>query len=154
MLTSEADFTAMALMARAEWAPVLLSFAQRHDLMRRIFQTIDAVLGDTLQRILLHSRVPAGGRMPAILARETVFIVSELECEIARLLSAGLSFLSIHEGFVRHPLEVGNNEVEIAWHNPPEGGAARFNLLTSELNKLGFSAPAAGGGTTSIEATH
>jgi hypothetical protein len=138
VLDSETDFTSMALMARRRWAPVLLSFAQRHDLMSRVIATIDEVLGDAVERILLHARVPAGGRMPANLARPSLFIVADLEPEIERLKAAGFSFLSIRDGIVRHPLEIGHNELEMTWQNAPADGAARFADLRRNIAGLGF----------------
>ncbi|MBV8753545.1 MAG: hypothetical protein JO309_01555 [Pseudonocardiales bacterium] len=138
VLDSEDDFAAAAQFARRSWAPVLMSFAQRHAFMARVFEKIRTVLADRIRRVVLHGRVPHGERMPPELASEGVFIVTELQPEVIRLTQTGESFLTFYEGFVRHPMEIGNNDVRIEWHNFPEDGPARFAALGDELLALGL----------------
>lgn len=140
ILQNEADFVGFAQMARKEWAPILMSFPQKYQFLGQVFEHIWACLDPHIERVLLNSRVP-GMRMPLILGEERVFQIIDLEAAVNQLLPSGQSFLSVFEGFVRHPLEVGNNEIVLTWHNPQCADAAtRFQELSERLLKLGLEA--------------
>jgi hypothetical protein len=139
VLQSEADFAAHAAFARTTWVPVLLSFPQKHALFKDIVTAVWRHLGDSIDLMVMNCRVPAGGRMPAALGEERIFLVADLQPEINRLTRVGCSFVAIREGFVRHPMEEGDNGLDLDWHLPPKDAAQRFSPLTSELLALGLS---------------
>lgn len=143
ILQGETDFLGFTAMARREWAPILMSFPQKYDFLGKVFEHIWASLDTQIERVILNSRVP-GMRMPVDLGQERVFQVLDLAPEVARLQSTGQSFLTVFEGFVRHPLEIGNNELTITWYNPPSDEVAdakgRFAQLAEKLLAMGLEA--------------
>jgi hypothetical protein len=138
VLQSEADFIAFAAFARRTWAPVLLSFAQKQAFMKSVVGAVWRHLDGCVDMIVINCRVPAGGRMANELGDVGVLLVSELAPEAERLARAGRSFVTIDEGLVRHPLEAGDNQLDLDWHLPSADGQQRFTLLTQELVGLGL----------------
>lgn len=137
-LVTEDDFIAYTSLARASWAPVLMSFGQKSEFLNRIVEHVVDAVGQHNCRILLNCRVP-GIRMPMALGKGNVFQVVDLSPEITRLTRAGESFVSIYEGFVRHPLEIGHNELLVEWHNCPDAAAvSRFRELSFCFFSMGF----------------
>lgn len=77
--------------------------------------------------------------MPVELGQDKVFQVVELQPEVDRLVWAGESFLAVYEGFVRHPLEQGNNELLVEWHNHCcDHAQAKFGELSNRLRLMGL----------------
>lgn len=135
-LASEADFAAYADFATEGWAPVLVSFPQRHALMDAIVGLLEREIGAQAHTMLVTCRVPSGGAMPARLGAEHILNVVEPEAEARRLNRLGLSFLIVREGFIRYPMERGDNRLSVAWFNAPEGAPA-LAALTAPLAALG-----------------
>ena len=76
---------------------------------------------------------------PIELGQEKVFQLVDPQPEIDRLNGAGESFVSIYEGFVRHPLEIGSNDLMLEWHNCHGSGAVcQFNDLSRRLRSIGL----------------
>lgn len=141
-LFTEADFVAYHEMARSRWAPVWMSFQQKSRFMTAIYQQLVETVWDDIDRLIMVARVPSV-RMPLELGQEKILQVVDMESEIQRLDALGESFLSLYDGFVRHPLESGNNELRLQWHHPRGDQAAhKFALLTSRLRGMGLHAPA------------
>ncbi|MGP8431866.1 hypothetical protein ACT2FY_00730 [Paraburkholderia fungorum] len=138
VLETEADFAAYAAFARRTWAPVLLSFAQKHTLMKSVVDAVWRHLDGGIDLILMNCRVPAGGRMAHELGDARVFLVAELAPEVQRLRRAGRSFVTIDEALVRHPMEAGDNHFDLHWHLPGADALQRFTPLTYELAGLGL----------------
>lgn len=137
-LFTEADFVAYHELARNRWAPVWMSFAQKSRFMTELYQRLVETVWDDIDRMVMVARVPSV-RMPVELGQEKILQVVELQPEIDRLDEMGESFLSLYEGFVRHPLEIGNNEVRLEWHRPRgEQAASKFDLLTQRLCAMGL----------------
>ncbi|WP_321818265.1 MULTISPECIES: hypothetical protein [unclassified Paraburkholderia] len=141
-LLSEDDFYAYAAFSKEKWSPVLLSFQQKWALLDRIFAALDTHIGERVERIILSSRVP-GTRMPVRLGEGRIFQVVSPGAECARLHASGASFVAVYEGFVRHPMETGRNELALVWHRPPEDSATRdaFEALSLALRDIGLQRP-------------
>lgn len=137
-LFTEADFVAYHEMARNRWAPVWMSFVQKSRFMVDIYQCLAETVWNDIDHMVMVARVPSV-RMPLELGQEKILQVVELQSEIDRLNKLGESFLSMYEGFVRHPLESGNNDVRLEWHQPRgEQAASKFDLLTQRLRAMGL----------------
>lgn len=137
-LETEEDFIAYHQMARPTWASVWMSFPQKSRLLAAIHRHVVETVWDDVDHVLQVCRVP-GIRMPVELGHEKIFQVVELAPEIERLESLGESFLSIHEGFVRHPMEEGMNDLRIQWHGARSPEAPRkFQDLAQRLRALGL----------------
>lgn len=137
-LETEMDFVAYAQLARPNWAPVWMSFPQKCRFLGSIVQHIVDTVWDDIDLLLMICRVP-GIRMPLELGQEKIFQVVELEPEIERLAALGQSFLSMDEGFVRHPMEIGNNDLRLQWHLPRGAQAVpHFERLCERLRALGL----------------
>lgn len=137
-LFTEADFAAYHELARRTWAPVLMSFSQKSRFMTELYGHLLKTVWDDIDRLILIARVPSV-RMPQELGQEKIIQVVELESEVQRLDALGESFLSLDEGFVRHPLEWGANELRLQWHRPRgEEAAAKFFELTRRLRDMGL----------------
>jgi hypothetical protein len=138
VIATEDDFAGYAEMSRATWAPVLMSFPQKSLFLSRILSSVDATVGPHLDRIVMNCRVP-GRRLPVESMDEKLFLVVDLEPEINELVKTDDSVLAIYEGLVRFPLEEGDNDIVVTWHNcrgpDPEGD---FAALSDALIKLGF----------------
>jgi hypothetical protein len=107
-------------------------------LMKSVVGAVRRYLDGRVDNVVINCRVPAGGRMAYELGDVGVFLVSELAPEAERLARAGRSFLTIDEGLVRHPLETGDNQIDLDWHLPSADGEQCFALLTQELVRLGL----------------
>lgn len=143
-LMSEADFIAYHELARSRWAPVWMSFAQKSRFMMAVYQHLVETVWDDVDRMIMVARVPSV-RMPLELGQEKILQVVDLAPEVQRLEALGESFLSLYDGFVRHPLESGNNELRLQWHRPrAEHAARKFEDLTQRLRALGLDASVAG----------
>lgn len=143
-LVTESDFIAYHELARNRWAPVWMSFAQKSRFMVAVYQHLVETVWDDVDRMIMLARVPSV-RMPLELGQEKILQVVELEPEVQRLDALGESFLSLYDGFVRHPLESGNNELRLQWHRPRgEHAARKFEDLTQRLRAMGLDAEVAG----------
>ena len=137
-LVTEADFLAYHELARPRWAPVWMSFAQKNGFMTQVYRHLVETVWDDVDRMIMVARVPSV-RMPLELGQEKILQVVELESEIQRLDALGESFLSLYDGFIRHPLESGNNELRLQWHRPRGDRAAeKFALLVQRLRAMGL----------------
>jgi hypothetical protein len=143
-LVTESDFIAYHELARSRWAPVWMSFSQKSRFMTAVYQHLVETVWDDVDRMIMVARVPSV-RMPLELGQEKILQVVELAPEVQRLDALGESFLSLYDGFVRHPLESGNNELRLQWHRPRgEHAARKFEDLTQRLRAMGLDASVAG----------
>jgi hypothetical protein len=137
-LHTESDFVAFQQMARSRWAPVWMSFSQKSRFMSQVYQHILETVWDDVDRMLMVARVPSV-RMPIELGQDKILQVVELAPEIQRLEALEESFLSLYDGFVRHPMESGNNELRLQWHRPRGADAApKFDKLCEKLRAMGL----------------
>ena len=140
-LETEADFVSYRALARPTWAPVLMSFPQKGRFLSSILTCMLNTVWDDVDRLLMVCRVP-GIRMPLELGQDKILQVVELAPEVERLSALGESFLAMDEGFVRHPLETGNNELRLQWHGARAHDAAeKFAALCNALRSLGLHEP-------------
>lgn len=139
-IATQDDFAAYAAFAKPAWAPVLLTFKQKYRLMDRVLAEISRTLDGEFQQILMSCRVPGVTRFPAAYNREDIFKVADMTVETQRLRAIGIPFLTLHEGFVRHPMEQGNNEFCLALHRPGISGAHAFQTCVEALSALGLEA--------------
>lgn len=137
-LATDHDFASYRALARADWAPVQMSFPQKCRYLEQIVGCIRETVWTDVDWRLMNCRVP-GIRMPVSLGEEKILQVVELEPETQRLRALGYSFLAMKEGFVRHPSEVGDNRLRLDWHLPRRAGAvAAFEDLCRRLRALGL----------------
>lgn len=137
-LHTESDFAAFQQMARSRWAPVWMSFSQKSRFISQIYQHIADTVWNDIDHLLMVARVPSV-RMPMELGQDKILQAVEMAPEIQRLEALEESFLSLYEGFVRHPMEGGNNEVRLQWHSPRCSDAApKFQDLCERLRALGL----------------
>lgn len=141
-ITTEADFAGYATFAKPVWAPVLVTFAQKYRLMDTVLAEIRRTLGGQFEQILMTCRVPGATRFPTAYNAEDIFKVADLTVETARLRALGIPFLTLHEGFVRHPMEQGSNEFELALHNPRSDAGPGFEECVQALCALGLESEA------------
>jgi hypothetical protein len=137
-IATETDFAAYRAFAKAEWAPVLLNFQQKYRFMEGILAAIRNHLGGDFDLILMTCRVPGVLRFPTAFNADDIFKVAALEPEACRLRARGLRLLTLHEGFVRHPMEVGGNELAMTLDAPTDAAAVRFAALCEEITASGL----------------
>ncbi len=143
-IATEGDFAGYAAFAKPVWAPVLMTFAQKYRLMDTVLAEVRRTLGGQFEQILMTCRVPGVTRFPTAYNAEDIFKVADLTVETRRLRGLGMAFLTMHEGFVRHPMEQGNNEFELALHNPRADAGPAFEACVEALSALGLQPDAPG----------
>lgn len=137
-IATETDFAAYRAFAKVKWAPVLLNFQQKYRFMEGLLAAIRNHLGGEFDLILMTCRVPGVLRFPAAFNAEDIFKVATLEPEAGRLRARGLRVLTVHEGFVRHPMEVGGNELALTFDAPSDAAADGFTALCAEITASGL----------------
>lgn len=137
-VATEDDFACYAMFAKPNWVPVLLSFAQKYRLMEAVLAEIRRTLDGQFQQIVMTCRVPGVLRFPAAYNAPDIFKVADLAMETQRLRAFGIPFLAMHEGFVRHPMEQGENEFRLELHRPGPAAAAAFGECRLALRALGL----------------
>lgn len=137
-IATEDDFAAYAAFAKPTWAPVLLTFVQKYRLMDAVLTEIRRTLDGEFRQLLMTCRVPGVTRFPPAYNCEDILKVSDLTVEAQRLRALGIPFLTMHEGFVRHPMEQGENEFRLALHRPGALGEPAFRVCVEALRGLGL----------------
>lgn len=143
------DFESYEIMGRprrARWVPTRVNYAQKYQLLGEVLGILRREAGTALQEILLNSRMPSWHRMPSQMLGSDIFVVQDLEYEIGRLNAAGLSFISLYEGLVRHANEDGENEILLEWHQSPEDGLTRLQAMQTAFAALGIAGQVYDGG--------
>lgn len=135
---SETDFAAYRAFAKTDWPPILMNFAQKHRFMDELLTSIRRHLGGEFDLLLMTCRVPGVMRFPAAFNAEDVFKIAEIEPEASRLAAQGLRLLTLREGFVRHPMEQGANELELTLRGGSESGRRGFAALGAEILASGL----------------
>lgn len=123
---TESDFAAYRSFAKPDWAPVLVSFEQKYRFMDALLARIRGHLDGQFDLILMTCRVPGVIRFPTAFNAEDIFKVAELEPEATRLRARGLRVLTLHEGLVRHPMELGRNELALTLNSDATAAFAAF----------------------------
>ncbi|GAA4222757.1 hypothetical protein GGQ68_001005 [Sagittula marina] len=131
------DFAAYRAMAQSRWAPILVSFSQKYQILDRVLAAIEAHLDDDYDVLLTTLRVPGAMRFPKRYYDDRLFLVADLAMETARQVSRGARVLVMQEGLVRHPMETGQNELVLTLHNA-DAAATRFAACGQDLAALGF----------------
>jgi hypothetical protein len=137
-LVTQDDFAAYAAFAKPTWVPVLLTFMQKYRLMDAVLAEIRRTLDGEFRQLLMTCRVPGVTRFPTAYNSEDIFKVADLTAETQRLRAFGIPFLTLHEGFVRHPMEQGENEFRLALHRPGVSGERAFRACVEALLRLGL----------------
>ncbi|WP_444930794.1 hypothetical protein ACJJIF_03135 [Microbulbifer sp. SSSA002] len=110
-LRNERDFLALSNLP-VNTSPVLLNHAEHYQLLLDILQHLESVDLD-IDIVLVRMQMPAGGRMPAALLKDTVLMLHDLIGEEAILVSEGKPYIAIEDSLVRHPFEAGTNQLKI-----------------------------------------
>lgn len=137
-IATEDDFAAYAAFAKPTWVPVLLTFVQKYRLMDAVLAEIRRTLDGEFRQLLMTCRVPGVTRFSTAYNAEDVFKVTDLTAEAQRLEALGIPFLTLHEGFVRHPMEQGENEFRLTLHRPGPSGELAFRACVEALRGLGL----------------
>jgi hypothetical protein len=136
-LVTADDFLSYAALPRtAPGVPVLVSMAEKQELLLRLVEQAFREL-QPLDDVLIAARIPTGGRMSERLLAANVFIVHDFALERARLLEEGHAVLTIADGIVRHPAEIGHNQVEMEWHTP-DPDPQRWEAFALSIASLGI----------------
>ncbi len=116
-LVTESDFAGFATMAQENWGNVYTTFTQKYILMHRIVSLILESMECHIDFLIMTARMPGMMKFPISFQDKKVFIVSNPELEGNRLLPTQKPFITLYEGFVRFPMEIGNNELQLEFHN-------------------------------------
>lgn len=137
-LESEADFAAVHAMSLSDLTPPLMSFAQSYGLLERIVASARRHLSDGFEIILITARMPAGTRICPALHAADILMMSDVTNEAARLNADGVPHVVIHDRFVKHSLEAGDNTLEVSWIPYCDRDKGPFEFFTVDLGSLGF----------------
>lgn len=132
------DFACYAMFAKPTWAPVLLSFPQKYRLMALVLEEIRTHLGGHFEQLVMTCRVPGVMRFPNTYNAPDVFKVADLPMAVEQMQALGVPFLAMHEGFVRHPMEQGENEFVLTLYSQSPAAQEAFLACSKALNALGL----------------
>lgn len=132
------DFDSYRMLGRGTWPASRVTYERKYELLSEIFDLIRKHAAGQFSEMLVYSRMPSIMRMPKPLFGPDVFFLLGLDDEAQRLQPTGLSFLTIREGFVRHALEDGDNQITVRWFNAPDLALVAMQEISKALEALGI----------------
>jgi hypothetical protein len=109
-LIGEHDFAVAASFPGARATPVFLSYAEHLEFLSLLVRELFARIPEL--QIVIRMRLPIQGRLPVELLDEKVLLLDDLTGDVG-CLSIQNNVLEIEDRFVRHPLEAGDNRIQL-----------------------------------------
>jgi hypothetical protein len=109
-LIGEHDFAVAASFPGARATPVFLSYAEHLEFLSLLVCELFARIPEL--QIVIRMRLPIQGRLPLELLDEKVLLLDGLTGDVG-CLSIQNNVLEIEDRFVRHPLEAGDNRIQL-----------------------------------------
>lgn len=140
-IETENDFDVFANLPATD-APILLSFAEHHQMLAEIVENAQQLWPEGLS-ILLRISMPAGMRLPSALLTSNVLMVQEVEQELAKQLAHHRHLLVIEDRFARFQIERGNNQINLCLFSDDDDQQSQFEQLLAPLAERGIEAQVA-----------
>jgi hypothetical protein len=136
-LTNEYDYASChQLRASGDHICFHVSYSEKYQLLEWLLGLAREEL-QPLERILLTAKQPSAVRYPPCLLAEDVFMCHDASAQAQRMQDIGRPTLVIKDTLVRHPLEYGDNRIELSWIGPQLDPAA-FERLGQRLAQNAF----------------
>ncbi|WHI49612.1 hypothetical protein P3339_14155 [Microbulbifer sp. MLAF003] len=140
-LHREEDFEAISILP-VNSNPMMLNFAEHYRLIVELLGCIKSFEA-RIDTYLLRIQMPAGGRMPKEFLDEKVLMLQDVRAEEAFLQREGKPYIAIEDTLPRHPLEAGNNKIQIRIACEQDPSDLHWNLvegISTKLKAVGFDA--------------
>ncbi|MGA2286893.1 hypothetical protein [Bradyrhizobium sp.] len=123
------DFESFAKIGRWRWSTPQVGYEEKYGVLSDLLRIIRTHRGDSVDEMIMTSRMPSTLRMPKEMFGDDLFLVVDVEAEARELIRLGRRFIAIREGFVRNIVEAGQNEFVLDWHQPPADVEARLAAM-------------------------
>lgn len=132
------DFDSYRLMGHVPKVPAHVTYPDHYALVLAIVNVITQEAGDSLDEILINSRMPSVVRMPQELFGRNVLFLNTPWGEAERIAQTGTRVMVIEERFLRHSVEDADNSLKLGWFNAPQGGEAALRRMAGKLAPFGI----------------
>lgn len=111
-LIGEHDFAVVSSFAGSRDTPVLLNYSEHCDFLELLVRNVLIQIPD-LDIIVVRMRMPFQGRIPIELLNEKVLLLDEQVEGWGGHGAKDVDMVEIEDGFLRHPLELGDNHIKL-----------------------------------------
>lgn len=114
--------------------PILLNFTDTYELLFQIINEANDLFPE-IEFFLVALKMPGMGRIPFNLFDPKIILCVDPTFELSYFEQKGRSVLAINHSFIRHPLEVGDNHIDITLTHVKDP-LPRFTKLIEALKAL------------------